>query len=82
MTLLSTTLEGFSFPSCWIHASGACSGTQAVASLSNGEDGHGALSRGAKAVHIGSSLTKAGPAVFARLQQKVSVTPGRREGSA
>lgn len=42
----------------------------AVGGVSNGKDVHGALSRGAKAVQIGSALMKEGPGVFARIQQE------------
>jgi dihydroorotate dehydrogenase (fumarate) len=44
----------------------------AVGGVSNGKDTHGALSRGAKAVQIGSALMKEGPEVFARIQQELS----------
>jgi dihydroorotate dehydrogenase len=44
----------------------------AVGGVSNGKDAHGALSRGAKAVQIGSALMKEGPGVFARMQQELS----------
>jgi dihydroorotate dehydrogenase (fumarate) len=43
----------------------------AVGGVSNGKDAHGALSRGAKAVQIGSALMKEGPGVFARIQQEL-----------
>ena len=43
----------------------------AVGGVSNGKDAQGALSRGAKAVQIGSALMKEGPAVFARIQQEL-----------
>jgi dihydroorotate dehydrogenase (fumarate) len=43
----------------------------AVGGVSNGKDAHGALSRGSKAVQIGSALMKEGPGVFARLQQEL-----------
>ena len=82
MTRLSTTLARLPCPSCWMNASGACSGRRAVVSLSNGEDRHRALSPSAKGVQIGSSLTKAGPAVFARVQQELTVAPGRRQVGA
>jgi len=44
----------------------------AVGGVSNGKDAQGALSRGAKAVQIGSALMKEGPEVFARIQQELS----------
>jgi dihydroorotate dehydrogenase (fumarate) len=44
----------------------------AVGGVSNGKDAQGALSRGAKAVQIGSALMKEGPGVFARIQQELS----------
>jgi len=44
----------------------------AVGGVSNGKDAHGALSRGAKAVQIGSALMKEGPGAFARIQQELS----------
>jgi dihydroorotate dehydrogenase (fumarate) len=44
----------------------------AVGGVSSGKDAHGALSRGAKAVQIGSALMKEGPAVFTRIQQELS----------
>jgi dihydroorotate dehydrogenase (fumarate) len=44
----------------------------AVGGVSNGRDAQGALSRGAKAVQIGSALMKEGPEVFARIQQELS----------
>ena len=43
----------------------------AVGGVSNGKDAQGALSRGAKAVQIGSALMKEGPGVFARLQSEL-----------
>jgi len=42
-----------------------------VGGVSNGKDAHGALSRGAKAVQIGSALMKEGPGVFACIQQEL-----------
>jgi hypothetical protein len=36
------------------------------------KDAHGALSRGAKAVQIGSALMKEGPGAFARIQQELT----------
>jgi dihydroorotate dehydrogenase (fumarate) len=44
----------------------------AVGGVSNGKDAHGALSRGAKAVQIGSALMKEGPRAFARIQQELT----------
>ena len=44
----------------------------AVGGVSNGKDAQAALSRGAKAVQIGSALMKEGPGVFARIQQELS----------
>jgi dihydroorotate dehydrogenase len=44
----------------------------AVGGVSNGKDAHGALSRGAKAVQIGSALMKEGPGAFARIQHELS----------
>jgi dihydroorotate dehydrogenase (fumarate) len=54
----------------------------AVGGVSNGKDAHGALSRGAKAVQIGSALMKDGPGAFARIQQELTTErttdePGR-----
>jgi dihydroorotate dehydrogenase (fumarate) len=43
----------------------------AVGGVSSGKDAHGPLSRGAKAVQIGSALMKEGPGVFARIQQEL-----------
>jgi dihydroorotate dehydrogenase (fumarate) len=43
----------------------------AVGGVSNGKDAQGALSRGAKAVQIGSALMKEGPSVFARIQREL-----------
>jgi dihydroorotate dehydrogenase (fumarate) len=43
----------------------------AVGGVSNGKDAQAALSRGAKAMQIGSALMKEGPGVFARLQQEL-----------
>ena len=82
MTVLSTMLAGLSFPTCLMNASGAGSGTQAVSGLSHGEDTQGALSRGAKSVHVGSALMKAGPAAFACLQQQLTAAPTTREVGA
>jgi dihydroorotate dehydrogenase len=45
----------------------------AVGGVSNGKDAQGALSRGAKAVQIGSALMTEGPGVFARVQRELSV---------
>jgi dihydroorotate dehydrogenase len=44
----------------------------AVGGVANGQEAQGALSRGAKAVQIGSALMKEGPGVFARIQQELS----------
>jgi dihydroorotate dehydrogenase (fumarate) len=44
----------------------------AVGGVSTGKDVRGALSRGAKAVQIGSALMKEGPAVFARIEQELN----------
>ena len=43
----------------------------AVGGVSTGKDAQGALSRGAKAVQIGSALMQEGPGVFARIQQEL-----------
>ncbi len=43
----------------------------AVGGVANGREAHGALSRGAKAVQIGSALMQEGPGVFARIQQEL-----------
>jgi len=43
----------------------------AVGGVSTGKDAQAALSRGAKAVQIGSSLMKEGPGVFARLHSEL-----------
>jgi dihydroorotate dehydrogenase (fumarate) len=44
----------------------------AVGGISNGKEAHGALSRGAQAVQIGSALMQEGPAVFARIEQELN----------
>jgi len=44
----------------------------AVGGVSTGKDAQAALTRGAKAVQIGSALMKEGPGVFTRLQQELS----------
>jgi dihydroorotate dehydrogenase (fumarate) len=44
----------------------------AVGGVSTGKDAQVALTRGAKAVQIGSALMKEGPGVFIRLQQELS----------
>ena len=54
----------------------------AVGGISNGKDAQGALSRGAKAVQIGSALMKEGPAVFARVQQELTAERGMHETGA
>ena len=43
----------------------------AVGGVSNGKDTQEALTRGAKAVQIGSALMKEGPGVFARIEQEL-----------
>jgi dihydroorotate dehydrogenase len=47
--------------------------------VSNGKDAHGALSRGAKAVQIGSALMREGPGAFARIQQELTAERMARE---
>ena len=54
----------------------------AVGGVSNGKDAQGALSRGARAVQIGSALMKEGPAVFARIQQELSAERATPEAGA
>ena len=54
----------------------------AVGGVSNGKDAQGALSRGAKAVQIGSALMKEGPGVFARIQQELSAERAAHETGA
>jgi dihydroorotate dehydrogenase (fumarate) len=54
----------------------------AVGGVSNGKDAHGALSRGAKAVQIGSALMREGPGVFARLEQELSAERTVHEAEA
>jgi dihydroorotate dehydrogenase (fumarate) len=54
----------------------------AVGGISNGKDAHGALSRGAKAVQIGSALMQEGPGVFARIQQELIAERAIHETSA
>jgi dihydroorotate dehydrogenase (fumarate) len=49
----------------------------AVGGVSSGKDVRSALSRGAKAVQIGSALMKEGPGVFARLQSELLVEGAR-----
>jgi dihydroorotate dehydrogenase (fumarate) len=54
----------------------------AVGGVANGQDAQGALSRGAKAVQIGSALMKEGPGVFAHIQQEMSAVRTTRETGA
>jgi Dihydroorotate dehydrogenase len=54
----------------------------AVGGVSNGKDAQGALSRGAKAVQVGSALMKEGPGVFARIQQKLITERTTHESGA
>jgi dihydroorotate dehydrogenase len=54
----------------------------AVGGIGNGQDAQGALSRGAKAVQIGSALMKEGSGVFARIQQELSAMRTMRETGA
>jgi dihydroorotate dehydrogenase (fumarate) len=54
----------------------------AVGGVSNGKDARGALSRGAKAVQIGSALMKEGPGVFGRIRQELSAERTMHETDA
>jgi dihydroorotate dehydrogenase len=54
----------------------------AVGGVSTGQEARSALSRGAKAVQIGSALMKEGPVVFARLQQEMEAGPAMPGGNA
>jgi len=54
----------------------------AVGGVSNGKEAQWALSRGVKAMQIGSALMKEGSEVFARIQQELSAERTTPETSA
>ncbi|MBI3329393.1 MAG: hypothetical protein HYZ81_22155 [Nitrospinae bacterium] len=53
-----------------------------VGGISSGRDAQAALTRGAKAVQIGSALMKEGPAVFARLRSELEAESATHQAGA